>query len=141
MTDIFVHNFKVKADAIDENNHVNNVVYIQWMQDVAILHSTFQGWSQKEYFKISAGWVAKSHYIRYRNPAFLNDEIDAYTWISTMSAMVCLRKYKFVRQKDSKVLAQAETEWVFVNINTGRPLKIFDKVKNSFQTVLPDQEP
>ncbi len=141
MPHIFIHNIKVGTQAIDENNHVNNVVYVQWMQNVAILHSTEQGWSQEKYFETKAGWVAKSHYVQYKSPAFLNDEILIYTWISSMSQLSSLRKYKFIRKADSKVLAEAETDWVFVNIKTGRPMKIFEPVKNSFQIIPVDQEP
>jgi acyl-CoA thioester hydrolase len=141
MSKIFTHNFMVRIEAIDENNHVNNVVYVHWMQEVAILHSTEQGWSQAAYLKANAGWVAKSHYIQYKSPAFLNDEIIAYTWVSTMSKLTSLRKYKFIRKTDYRVIARAETEWVFVNIKTRRPTKITEPVKNSFKIVPIDQEP
>ncbi|MCP3953943.1 MAG: acyl-CoA thioesterase [Desulfobacterales bacterium] len=141
MVKIFTHNIKVGKKAIDENNHVNNVVYVKWMQDVAILHSTEQGWSQKEYFEIKAGWVVKSHFVQYKSPAFMNDEIIVHTWVSTMSSMSSLRKYKFIRKADSKILAEAETDWVFVNIKTGRPTKILGPVKKSFQIVHINQEP
>ncbi len=141
MAKIFTHNIKVGITAIDENKHVNNVVYVQWMQDVAILHSTEQGWSQEKYFATKAGWVAKSHYVQYKSPAFLNDEILIYTWVASMAQLSSLRKYKFIRKADSKILAEAETDWVFVNIETGRPMTISEPVKNSFQIVQVDQEP
>lgn len=141
MPRIFIHNIKVEINSIDENNHVNNVVYVQWMQDVAILHSTEQGWSQDKYFETKAGWVAKSHYVQYRSPAFLNDEILIYTWVSSMSQLSSVRKYKFIRKSDSKIVAEAVTDWVFVDIKTGRPITITESVKNSFQVVPVDQEP
>ena len=141
MPKIFTHNIKVGSDAIDENNHVNNVVYVQWMQDIAILHSTTQGWSMEEYYRFKTGWVARSHYIQYRSPAFLNDQIIAHTWISTMDKLSCLRKCKFIRKTDSIVIAETETEWVFVNIITGHPTKILESVKNSFQVVPANEEP
>jgi len=141
MSKIFINNIKVDIEAIDENNHVNNVVYVQWMQDVAILHSAAQGWSQEQYLNAGTGWVAKSHFIQYRSPAFLNDDIIVYTWVSTMSALNSVRKYKFIRKTDSKVIVEAETDWVFVNIKTGRPIRISEPVKKSFQIVSIDQEP
>jgi acyl-CoA thioester hydrolase len=141
MPEIFMHNIKVDIKAIDEIDHVNNVVYVQWMQDIAILHSIAQGLSQEAYLTAGAGWVAKSHFIQYRSPAFLNDEIIVYTWVSKMSALSSLRKYKFIRKTDSKVIVEAETDWVFVNIKTGRPLRISEAVKKSFQIVPADQEP
>ncbi|MCK5096579.1 MAG: acyl-CoA thioesterase [Desulfobacteraceae bacterium] len=141
MSKIFTHSFRVQKDAIDENNHVNNVVYVHWMQNIAILHSTAQGWSKEAYLKSHAGWVAKSHYIQYKSPAFLDDEILAHTWISNMGKLTCLRKYKFIRKSDSKVLAEAETEWVFIKIKTGRPTRITESVQNSFQILPVNEEP
>ncbi len=141
MPKVFSHNLIVGADAIDDNNHVNNVVYVHWMQEAAILHSTALGWSSKQYLEANAGWVAKSHFIQYRSPAFINDKVIAYTWVSTMGKITSSRKYKFIRSTDSTVLAEAETEWVFINIKTGRPTIISESVKNSFQIVPVDQEP
>ncbi len=54
------------------------------MEDIAILHSPAQGSNQPAYLKSRAVWVARSHYIQYQSPAFLNDEIIAYTWVSTI---------------------------------------------------------
>lgn len=141
MPKIFLHKFKVEKDAIDDNNHVNNVVYVKWMQDIAKLHSTALGWSLKEYHKYGIGWVAKSHYIEYKSPAFLNDNINAYTWVAEMSNIISLRKYKFIRQNDSKIIAEAKTEWVFVKIKSGHPTRIIEPVKNSFLVVPLDEEP
>ncbi len=58
-----------------------------------------------------------------------------------MPKLSCLRKYKFIRKTDSKVLAETVTEWIFVNIKTGRPTRISESVKDSFQVVPIDQEP
>ena len=142
MPEMFMHNIKVDIKAIDEIDHVNNVVYVQWMQDIAILHSIAQGCSQESVLnRWRCGWVAKSHFIQYRSPAFLNDEIIVYTWVSKMSTLSSLRKYKFIRKTDSKVIVEAETDCIFVNIKTGRPLRISEAVKKSFQIVPADQEP
>ncbi len=141
MPKIFTHNFTVEKNAIDENKHVNNVVYVQWMQDIAILHSTAQGWSQDAYLKSETGWVARSHYIQYKSPAFLNDEIIAHTWVTNMTKIISLRKYKFIRKTDSKILAEAETEFVFVKIKTGRPCRISEPVLDAFHVVPVDEEP
>ncbi len=77
MPAIFRYNFTVTKDAIDGNNHVNNVVYIKWMQDIAIMHSNAQGCDSKKYREIGGSWLIRSHFIEYLKPAFEGDEIDA----------------------------------------------------------------
>jgi hypothetical protein len=66
----------VPAD-IDELNHVNNVVYLQWIQDVAKSH-----WQQVGQHRINeVVWVASRHEIDYLAPAFLGDPIDVGPWV------------------------------------------------------------
>lgn len=121
---IFNHIFKVKQSVIDTNNHVNNVAYIQWMQDAAIEHSAALGFSMDYYVASSHGWVAKTHYIEYIKPAFLNDEIVVQTWVTNIKKITSNRAYAFFKKDDGSLLAKAETLWVYVNTKTGRPSAI-----------------
>jgi len=52
-----------------------------------------------------------------------------------------LRRYKFLRQEDNSVLARGETDWVFLNAKTRRPIIIPPEVRKTFQLVSEDQEP
>jgi acyl-CoA thioester hydrolase len=137
---IFVKTFKVLADAIDMNNHVNNLEYLRWMQDVAIQHSTAQGWPVERYMSIGSSWVVRSHYIKYIRPAFLGDAVSIVTWISSMSMQESPRRYLFWRASDNKVLAEAETLWVFVDLRTGRPCPISEQLKSAFDIVSEDND-
>jgi acyl-CoA thioester hydrolase len=141
MLKIFHHQFTVPEEVVDENGHVNNVVYVQWMQDVAALHSDIQGSNRSLYRKLGTTWVARSHWIEYRSPAFAGDPIDILSWVSDFKRSSSLRKYKFVRTSDQKILALAETRWVYVSTKTGRPCTIHDEVMNSFAIVPVDEEP
>lgn len=134
------HTIVVHRDALDENGHVNNVQYVQWMQDVAIRHADRAGCSRltKE---DGATWVARSHAIEYLRPAFLNDRIAVLTWVSNWRKVRSLRKYRFVRESDGALLARGETDWVYVDVASGRPRQIPAVVANVFVLVPPDQEP
>ncbi|NLE67387.1 MAG: acyl-CoA thioesterase [Lentisphaerae bacterium] len=116
----FLHRFTVPADAIDENGHVNNVVYIQWMQDSAIRHAAASGGTAA---MRAAGctWLVRSHKIEYLSPAYPGDCIEACTWVEYFRGVRSLRQYRFVRTSDSKLLARGETMWVSVSASTGRP--------------------
>src|SRR5439155_19675109 len=114
--------------------HVNNVAYVQWMQDAAIAHATASGCTAMTK-AIGAMWVARTHHIEYLSPAFAGDVITVITCAADFRKVRSLRRYKFVRTTDGKVLARGETDWVFVDAATGRPRAIPDEIKNSFVIV------
>jgi acyl-CoA thioester hydrolase len=109
---------------IDELAHVSNLVYLRWVQDVAIAHSTQVGWSTDGYLKRQGAFVARRHEIDYLAPAVEGDAIDLITWIEKWTAVTSLRETRMVRVADGRELAQAVTTWAFVSTVTGRPQRI-----------------
>lgn len=140
MDSIYQFDIEVTARDVDRNGHVNNVVYIQWMQDAAVAHARDSGCTQAS-LAIGATWVVRTHHIEYLSPAFAGDKITLLTWPSNFQRVRSLRKYKFVRAKDEAVIARAETDWVFVNAKTGRPQSIPVEVKNTLPVVSKELEP
>jgi acyl-CoA thioester hydrolase len=124
----------VPAEALDANRHVNNVAYVQWMQDAAIQHSAATGCTRMTE-AIGATWVARTHWIEYLSPALAGDAITVLTWVADFRKVRSLRRYQFVRAADQKVLAQGETDWVFVDSASGRPRGIPDEIRALFELV------
>jgi acyl-CoA thioester hydrolase len=122
--------FIIPQTAIDENGHVNNVTYVQWMQDIAVEHYASIGGIQAQ--GPDATWVVRSHRIEYFRPAFLGEQIEIKTWVENIQRVRSRRMYEFIRKVDEKVLVKGETDWVFVDIKNGRPLEIPEEVKNVF---------
>ena len=122
----------VQHSDIDENLHANNVSYIKWMQEAAIAHSTANGWPNSRYFQEGFAWVARRHTIDYLQSAKENENIMVETWVATWKHVSSVRKYRFIRVSDNVTVATAETNWAFVNVNTGKPVKIPENVSNSF---------
>lgn len=120
---IFTHEFIVPPDAMDENGHANNVNYVQWMQDAAVRHYEFLGGIQITQ-ALGLTWVVRSHLIEYLSPAFEGDLLEIHTWIANLRRVRSLRRYEFIRKKDSQLLARGETDWVLVEIATGRPVSV-----------------
>ena len=116
--------------AIDENGHVNNVAYVQWMQDIAVEHYSSVGGVEAQGY--DATWVVREHRIEYLLSAYSGEEIEVKTWVENIRRVRSLRKYEFIRKSDSKVLVKGETDWVFVDTKTGRPLPIPEKVSQVF---------
>jgi acyl-CoA thioester hydrolase len=131
---IFHQEFVVPQSAIDGNGHVNNVAFVQWMQDLATRH--FDSGGVHEVMEAAGGtWVARSHKIEYLSPAFAGEHIQALTWIADFSRVRSLRRYKFLRASDRKLLVRGETDWVFVNAKSGRPCSIPEEIKRAFVAV------
>ena len=129
----FSHEFAVSPEDTDQNGHVNNVVYVQWMQDIAIMHSDASG-STETVLASGCIWVARSHRIEYLSPAFTGDLVEATTWVEKYNRIKANRQYRFLRKSDGKILAAGETVWVFVDAKTGKPRTIPENVKNRFHS-------
>ena len=131
ISSIYAKSVTIPETAIDKNGHVNNVTYVQWMQDIAVEHYASIGGIQAQ--GPDATWVIREHRIEYLLPAFEGEEIEIRTWVENIRKVRSLRKYEFFRKADEKVLVKGETDWVFVNIKNGHPLEIPQEVVNVFK--------
>lgn len=127
---VYTRSFAIPEEAIDENGHANNVAYVQWMQDVAVEHYAAIGGSEAQ--GKDATWMVREHRIEYLLPAFAGEEIEIRTWVENIRRVRSLRKYEFVRRSDGKVLVRGETDWVFVDAKSGKPLPIPEQVSKVF---------
>jgi acyl-CoA thioester hydrolase len=122
--------FSIPPEVIDRNGHVNNVAFLQWMQDIAIEHYTVLGGFAAE--APFGTWYVREHKLEYLAPAFLGNEIEIRTWVETVGRVRSLRRYEFVRASDRKLLVRAESDWVFVHAISGKPLAIPEAVRAIF---------
>jgi acyl-CoA thioester hydrolase len=134
MDAVYRHNLTVAAEVVDENRHANNVAYVQWMQDAAMHHSALVGCTAMTQ-ALGATWIIRMHHIEYLSPAFAGDAVSVLTWVKDFRKVRSARRYKFIRATDGAVLAQGETDWVFVDVKDGKPRAIPDEIKNLFEIV------
>ncbi len=110
------HAFKVPItisdDDIDIMNHVNNVVYFRWVQEVATAHwVTICPPDQL----LQWAWVVGRHEIDYLRPCFRNDTVAAYTWVIPKEGMGSDRIVVFKNENTGKVITQVKTTWYLVD--------------------------
>ncbi len=139
MSAIYVHKVTVAPDNIDRQGHVNNVVYVRWIQDAGVAHSSANGWTPERYEQAGIGWVAKSHFIDYVKPAFEGEQIVVRTWVAEFKRASSVRQYRILRPADDTLLAIAETNWAFVNLTTRAPARIPPEVRDCFELVESDE--
>ncbi len=116
---------------IDEQNHVNNIVYLRWVQDVATAH--WQAVASPE-AQEGIGWVVLRHEIDYKTPAALGDKIILRTWVGKATRLTFERFTEIRRNGDGQLLSKARTLWCPINAQTGRPMRVPAEVRVQFST-------
>src|SRR5882672_5692112 len=126
---------------IDEQNHVNNTVYLRWVQDVATAHWKTLASAESQ---AAIGWIVLRHEIDYKMPASLGDEILLRSWVGKASRLK-FERFTEVRRKidpppdgfavaNNQVLAQARTLWVPIDVRTGKPIRVSAELRAQFST-------
>ncbi len=140
MSQVYQYKVEVTQDMVDRNGHVNNVAYVEWMQEAAIEHAQASGCTAAT-VAMGASWVARSHHIEYLKPVFAGQTVTVLTWVSNFRKVRSLRKYKMLRTGDQAVVALAQTDWVLVDAKSGRPLPIPESLQATLPALSEDQEP
>jgi acyl-CoA thioester hydrolase len=123
---IFHLSIKVAPEDIDELNHVNNIVYLRYVQDAAIGH-----WKTvPQEIASQIIWVARRHEIDYLKPAFLGDELVVKTWVDNFVGVKSIRHCEIMRSEE--VLARSLTHWIALDAQTFRPKRITEEVAEQF---------
>lgn len=104
-------------------------------------HSAQMGWPQERYAALGKTWIIRSHTIEYLHSAYAGDRLMVFTWVAEFHKIRSLRKYKFVRATDQKVLAQAASVFIFCDLQTGRPMSIPQEVQEAYTIVAEEDEP
>lgn len=120
---------------IDEQNHVNNTVYLRWVQDVATAH--WRAIASPE-VQQAIGWVVLRHEIDYKAPAGVGDEILLRTWVGQATRLT-FERFTEIRRKtglrggiDNELLSQARTLWCPIDAKTGKPVRVSAAVRSQF---------
>jgi len=119
----------VAESDIDQLGHVNNVVYLRWVQEAAIAHWMAAATPEE---KRTLLWVVVKHEIEYKRPAFAQDEIMARTWIGGASPKAFERHTEILRRSDGKLLARALTLWCPIDFKTRRPVEVGAETQQRF---------
>lgn len=126
----------IQQSDIDMLGHVNNTVYLKWVQQTAIAHwNALTSVEERE----TLLWVVARHEIDYKRPVFLEDKsIIARTWVGEANTRTFARHTEIVRKNDGKLLAQAKTFWAPVDPKTKKPVRPGPEVYARFSTQTPE---
>ena len=130
MTERFTRSFTAEPHHIDELGHVNNAVWVQWIQDLATAHwdAAARPEDHAQFF-----WVVIRHEIDYRGNVAAGEAVAAETWIDGPPKGAKSDRRVDFRDADGKVIVSARTTWAMLDKETQRLVRVRPEVIAPFQ--------
>jgi acyl-CoA thioester hydrolase len=118
---VFSQTFTPAPSDIDENGHVNNVVYVRWIQDMATAH-----WRalQPPGEQAQWAWIVLRHEIDYRRALMPGETATARTWVAEAPEGPRFERFVRIDGPDGAMCAQACTTWCMIDTATRRPRRV-----------------
>ena len=126
---IFEKHITVSSEDLDARNHVNNVRYVQWVQDIAEdnwIANTSTSMRESYY------WVMLSHHIQYKAEAVLGDDLLLKTFVTKAEGFRSTRMVEIYNRNTNKLLTTSETIWCFMSHKTNKPTRITQDIIDLF---------
>ncbi len=121
---VFSMRSRVEWRDLDSMWHVNNAIYLAYVEEAGTRVCEAHGWPMQRMLAAGFGMVARQHQIEYRQPALLGDELEIATWYSDVQRATAYRHYTIRRAGDGVLLARARTRWVWIDMQTRKPIRI-----------------
>ena len=135
LSDAFEMEIAVAPADIDGLGHVNNVVYVRWVQDIAVAHwRALASPADQEKFL----WIVVRHEIDYKQAARLGDTILARTWVGAATRIRFERHTELLRASDRVLLAKARTVWCPIDALSGKLASVGVEVRARFSVAQTD---
>lgn len=124
----------VSKQHLDGLNHVNNVQYLYWAQEVAKAH-----WNLiQELLDQTLGvWMVRSHEVNYKRGAFLGESIRMETYVKEVRGPLSIRVVDFFNDKTNQLLVRSQTQWCYVDLSSRKPIKIPTEIATLFLSKSP----
>jgi acyl-CoA thioester hydrolase len=126
---VFEMAVQARADHIDELGHVNNAVWVQWIQQVAVAHweAMADPAHRNAYY-----WVVVRHEIDYLRAAHAGDLITGRTWVGDAPQGARFDRFVEFTGSDGKACVRAKTQWAIIDKALGRPIRVPPEVVAPF---------
>ena len=125
----YTYTLKVEKAHIDALSHVNNVVYLQWVNDISERH--WNQLSKGKGLKEKYLWVVLRHELDYVNQAVLGDELRLVTWVGASRGVKSVRHVEIF--KGEILLLRAASTWCLIDTKTLKPTRIKNDILDTLQ--------
>lgn len=123
--------FEAGREHIDELGHVNNAVWVQWIQHVAVAHWDFLA---DPAHKDAYYWVVVRHEIDYLRAAYEGETLTARTWVGDAPKGARFDRFVEFTGPEEKTCVRAKTQWAIIDKSLGRPIRVPSEVIAPFVT-------
>lgn len=130
MSDEFTQSFTATPEAIDALGHVNNAVWVQWIQVVATGH--WDAVAPQEH-KDAYIWVVVRHEIDYLRALGPGESVTARTWVADAPQGAKFDRFVEFTGDDGRVHVRAKTSWALLDKASGRPLRVTAEIVGPFR--------
>lgn len=124
--------FRIRHYECDAYGHVNNANYVRYMQEAAFGASAAAGYDLHRYHEMNRLWLIRETDIEYLRPLKYGDSVRVKTWVDDFRRVRSRRMYELYSVKDNELVARANTDWVFIDTKTNRPVTIPDEMIRAF---------
>ena len=122
----------VRLYELDSNGHVNNAVYLNYVEQVALEHVEAMGFGRDWYRANRGGWFVREHHATYYQPATFGDYLLLTTIPLRMGAATGERHTTIHRESDQALLTEVRTLWAWVR-DDGRPGRVPEELRSIFR--------
>jgi len=119
-----IEKFKVRYTECDQYGHVNNANYLRYMQEAAFGASAGAGYDFAKYDELGQYWLVRETEVEYLRPLRYQDEFEIKTWVQDFRRVRSRRLYEFRLSGSEELIARASTDWVYLDLNTSRPITV-----------------
>ena len=116
--------YPVRQYELDLLGHVNNAVYLNWVEQVAVEHVEALGFGRDWAAAHDGTWVVHEHHVTYRGAARYGDVVLVTTLPIEIGGVRGLRRTEIRREADGALLTEVETQWIWVRSGSGRPARV-----------------
>jgi acyl-CoA thioester hydrolase len=135
----FGQRWRVRTYEVDENGHVNNAVYLNWVEHIAAEHAEALGFGREWSMAQGGGWFVRRHEIAYRRPARRGDEVEVTVRVLSVGGVRGRRQTWIRRAGDGTLLAEAISDWAWVRLSDGRPAPVPAEIVDAYREMAPER--
>jgi acyl-CoA thioester hydrolase len=132
MKHYFEYTRTVQEEDLDELGHVNNAVYLNYIETAAREHALREGFGLGDFKAHGVIPIVRSHHITYYKPALHGDTLLISTEIKKVSGPKAVRHNQVRHEQTKELLAEAITEWVWLDVESLRPKRVPKAIREAF---------
>ena len=128
----YCQTFHIRYDECDLYEHLNNAVYVRYMQEAALGASAEAGYDKGRYAELGTGWIVRDTHIEFLQPVGYGDSVDVTTWVEDVRRVQSRRNYEFTHTNTQELVAKAYSNWVYITRATGKLMTVPPEIRQAY---------